>query len=206
MARDYKGRANRGRKQKKPVSAWVWLLTGFILGGVSVGFVCLKYAPNGVQDNWIGDRPPVARESAPRKVSPEPARVSRPKFDFYNLLPDQEVLIPDEEVERQVSKSPPPPPVKTPEKQVTPAAPSQPRTTGKRYMVQVSSFRSRKEAESLKAKLALLGLRAQVSSANIKGGTWYRVQLGPYADAAAMQDVRRQLASSGYKSLAIALK
>ncbi len=206
MARDYKGRASRGRNKKKPVSAWVWLLTGFILGGVSVGFVCLKYAPHGAQDNWIGDRPPVARESAPRKVAPEPARVSRPKFDFYNLLPDQEVLIPDEEVERQVRKTPPPLPVKTPEKQVTPAAPSQPRATGKRYMVQVSSFRSRKEAESLKAKLALLGLRAQVSSANIKGATWYRVQLGPYADAAAMQDVRRQLASSGYKSLAIALK
>ncbi len=206
MARDYKGRANRGRNKKKPVSAWVWLLMGFILGGVAVGFVCLKYASHGVQDTWIGDRPPAARKSAQPKVSPDPARVSKPKFDFYNLLPDQEVLIPDEEVERQVKKSPPRPPVKTPEKKLKPAAPSQSRTAGKRYMVQVSSFRSRKEAESLKAKLALLGLRAQVSSASIKGGTWYRVQLGPYADATAMQDVRRQLASSGYKSLAIALK
>ncbi|WP_457673255.1 SPOR domain-containing protein [Thiolapillus sp.] len=206
MARDYKGRANRGRKQKKPVSAWVWLLIGFVLGGVSVGFVCLKYAPHGGQDNWIGDRPPAVKESAPRKVSPEPARVSKPKFDFYNLLPDQEVLIPDEEVERQVSKAPPsPPPARTPEKKAEPA-PSKPKAAGKRYMVQVSSFRSRKEAESLKARLALLGLRAHVNSARIKGGTWYRVQLGPYANAAAMQDVRRQLASSGYKSLAIALK
>lgn len=206
MARDYKGRANRGRKQKKPVSAWVWLLIGFVLGGVGVGFVCLRYAPHGIQDNWIGDRPPVVRESAPRQISPEPARVSKPKFDFYNLLPDQEVLIPDEEVERQVKKSPPPPPVKMPESKAKPTAPSPTRAAGNRYMVQVSSFRSRAEAEALKAKLALLGLRARVSRASIKGGTWYRVQLGPYDNAAAMQDVRRQLASSGYKSLAIALK
>ena len=205
MARDYKGRANRGRKSKKPVSVWVWLIIGFVLGAVSTGFVCLKYAPRGVQDNWIGDRPPVVKERTSAKVSAQPAKVARPKFDFYNLLPDQEVLIPDEEVERQVKKAPAPPPVRPQEKKAEPA-PVKPKATGKRYMVQVSSFRSRKEAESLKAKLALLGLRAHVNSARIKGSTWYRVQLGPYANAASMQDVRRQLASSGYKSLAIALK
>jgi cell division protein FtsN len=204
MARDYKGRANRGRKGRKPVSAWVWLAIGFILGAVSTGFVCLKYAPRSVQDNWIGDRPPVVKERAPAKPSSPPARVARPRFDFYNLLPDQEVLIPDEEVERQVKKAPPPP-VQPEEKKTAPAV-TKPKVVGRRYMVQVSSFRSRREAESLKAKLALLGLRANVNSARIKGSTWYRVQLGPYANAASMQDVRRQLASSGYKSLAIALK
>ncbi|BAO42997.1 SPOR domain-containing protein [Thiolapillus brandeum] len=203
MARDYKGRANRGRKKKQPVSPWVWLVLGFVLGAASAGFVCLKYTPRNAQDNWIGDRPPVVKKVAPRKVSPEPARVSKPKFDFYNLLPDQEVLIPDEEVERQVKKAPP---ARPPEKRAVPAETPRPKAAGKRYMVQVSSFRNKREAESLKAKLALLGLRARVSSARIKGGTWYRVQLGPYANAAAMQDVRRQLASSGYKSLAVALK
>ncbi len=204
MARDYKGRANRGRKQKQPVSAWVWLVSGFVLGAASAAFVCLKYAPRNIQDNWIGDRPPVVKKTAPRKVSAEPVRVSKPRFDFYNLLPDQEVLIPDEEVERQVKKAPPA--VRPPEKRAEPAAAPKPKAAGRRYMVQVSSFRSQREAESLKAKLALLGLRARVSSARIKGSTWYRVQLGPYANAAAMQDARRQLASSGYKSLAVALK
>lgn len=203
MARDYKGRANRGRKKQQPVSAWVWLALGFVLGAASTAFVCFRYAPRNVQDNWIGDRPPVVKEAAPRKVSPEPARVSKPRFDFYNLLPDQEVLIPDEEVERQVKKAPP---ARPPEKKAAPAETPRSKVAGKRYMVQVSSFRDKREAESLKAKLALLGLRARVSRARIKGSTWYRVQLGPYANAAAMQDVRRQLASSGYKSLAVALK
>ena len=127
--------------------------------------------------------------------------MAKPKFDFYNLLPDQEVLVPDEEIERQVRKAPPPRPQEPQQ-----ATPPKSAGSGKRYIVQVSSFRSSKDANTLKAKLGLLGLRARVNKANIKGSTWYRVQLGPYSNAAAMQDVRKQLASSGYQSLAIALK
>ncbi|WP_456407434.1 SPOR domain-containing protein [Thiolapillus sp.] len=197
--RDYKSRASRS-KGKKPVSAWVWLLIGFVLGASTVGFLCLKYAKTPATDNWIGARPPsteaVTQER--KRVSPEPAKVKPPRFDFYNLLPDQEVLVPDEEIERQVRQTPPP-------KQEQPQ-PAKPATGGKRYIVQVSSFRSNPDAQALRAKLGLLGLRARVNKANIKGSTWYRVQLGPYSSAAAMQDVRKQLASSGYKSLAIALK
>ena len=200
--RDYKSRAARSRG-KKPVPVWIWLLTGFILGATSVGFVCLKYGSTPARDNWIGARPPAATgiSHEPQRVSPEPARVAKPKFDFYNLLPDQEVLVPDEEIERQVRKAPPPRPQETQQ-----ATPPKSAAGGKRYIVQVSSFRSSKDANTLKAKLGLLGLRARVNKANIKGNTWYRVQLGPYSNAAAMQDVRKQLASSGYQSLAIALK
>jgi len=199
--RDYKSRAARS-KGKKPVSPWIWLLIGFILGATSVGFVCLKYGSPPARDNWIGSRPPKAgMDRKPPHVSPEPARVAKPKFDFYNLLPDQEVLVPDEEIERQVRKAPKPRP-----QEPEPATPPKSAQDGKRYVVQVSSFRSNKDANTLKAKLGLLGLRARVNRANIKGSTWYRVQLGPYSSAAAMQDVRKQLASSGYQSLAIALK
>lgn len=202
--RDYKSRASRA-KGKKPVPVWIWLLTGFVLGASSVGFICLKYGGVPAQNNWIGAKPPapagISRERQPERVSPEPARIKPPRFDFYNLLPDQEVLVPDEEIERQVRKAPPP------KDQEEPRATSPKETgSGKRYLVQVSSFRSSKDAQALRAKLGLLGLRARVNKANIKGSTWYRVQLGPYSSAAAMQDVRKQLASGGYKSLAIALK
>ncbi|WP_456372012.1 SPOR domain-containing protein [Thiolapillus sp.] len=204
MARDYKGRANRGKKSKKPISAWVWLITGFVLGAVSVGIICIKLAPRNATDNWIGDRPPAVREAP--KAPPQSPGIVKPKLDFYNLLANREVLISEDELARQVKKAPPPPTASREKKAEPVPAPARPEATGKKYVVQVSSFRSRKEAESLKARLALLGLRAHVSSARIKGSSWYRVQLGPYSNAAAMQDVRRQLASSGYKSLAIALK
>lgn len=201
--RDYKSRASRA-KGKKPVSAWIWLLIGFVLGASSVGFLCLKYGSTPTTNNWIGARPPgstgTVRQER-KRVSPEPARIKPPRFDFYNLLPDQEVLVPEEEIERQVKKAPPVKP-----QPATGTPPAKPAASDKRYVVQVSSFRNNREAQALKAKLGLLGLRAKVNRAVIKGSTWYRVQLGPYSSAAAMQDVRKQLASSGYKSLAIALK
>ncbi|WP_456379647.1 SPOR domain-containing protein [Thiolapillus sp.] len=204
--RDYKSRASRS-KGKKPVPVWIWLLTGFILGALTVGLVCLEYAPAPSGNDWIGAKPPAAAELERRQeqASPEPAKIKPPRFDFYNLLPDQEVLVPDEEIERQVRQSPPVEPQQQQSQQEA-EPPARTATSGKRYMVQVSSFRSSKDAQALRAKLGLLGLRAKVNKANIKGSTWYRVQLGPYGSAAAMQDVRKQLASSGYQSLAIALK
>jgi len=200
--RDYKSRAAQGRG-KKPVPVWIWLLTGFILGAVSVGFICLQYGSAASGSNWIGAKPPTAPRAGKghQPISAEPAKIKPPRFDFYNLLPDQEVLVSEDEIERQTKKTQP---TKSPLKD-TPAVVKTPET-GKRYLVQVSSFRNDKDAQALKAKLGLLGLRAKVNKAIIKGKTWYRVQLGPYGNAAAMQDVRKQLASSGYQSLAIALR
>ncbi len=196
MARDYKSRAAQ-KPQRKPISAWVWLSLGIIIGAVSVGFACLKYSPAPRQQGWVGSRPPLSATEPVRSAEKKPLKTTLkpPRFDFYNILQDQEVLVPEEELQtapKAVQKSPKP----RPESQ----------SSGRRYLVQVSSFRSHRDAETLKARLGLLGLRARVSKASIKGSTWYRVQLGPYASKSAMQDVRKQLASSGYRSLAIALK
>ena len=47
-------------------------------------------------------------------------------------------------------------------------------------ILQVGSFQSAREADSLKAQLALLGLEASVKSALVNDDTWHRVQLGPF--------------------------
>ena len=49
------------------------------------------------------------------------------------------------------------------------------------YKMQCGSFRTRKQAESLKAKIAFTGLEAQVSKATGTSSTWFKVYLGPYA-------------------------
>ena len=46
----------------------------------------------------------------------------------------------------------------------------------KRYQMQCGSFKQKKQAESLKAKIAFQGLNSTVK----KTGDWYRVILGPY--------------------------
>jgi len=49
------------------------------------------------------------------------------------------------------------------------------------YKMQCGSFKTRKQAESLKAKIAFTGLVAQVSKSVGTTATWYKVYLGPYA-------------------------
>jgi cell division protein FtsN len=48
------------------------------------------------------------------------------------------------------------------------------------YKMQCGSFRTRKQAESLKARIAFTGLEAQVSKSVSSSSTWYKVYLGPY--------------------------
>ena len=200
--RDYKHRAAR-KKGRKPVAIWVWLLIGFLVGAGSVGFLCLKFGSQPASNNWIGDRPLPENKSAPvaspsREARKEKgSRVPPPSFDFYNLLPDQEVVVPEEELNQPAAS---PAVAKSKPREVSPSQPQ------RKYMLQVSSVRSAREAEALKAKLAFLGLQAQVSKARIKGVIWYRVRLGPYASPATMQETRKRLAAQGYSALPIALK
>ncbi len=49
------------------------------------------------------------------------------------------------------------------------------------YKMQCGSFRTKKQAEVLKATIAFSGLTSQVSAAKGSNGTWYKVFLGPYA-------------------------
>ena len=191
--RDYKHRV--ARKERKPISPWAWLLVGFLAGAGSVGALCLKFSGPSSSSRWIGAAPPPGAVSQAPDPEVKKSRVQVPDFDFYNLLPDQEVVVPEEELARSAPNPNPatsPPPVAV--------------ESGKKYMLQVSSVRSAHEADALKAKLAFLGMRAQVSKVTIKGITWHRVRLGPYSSKSAMQQARKQLAASGYSALPIALK
>jgi len=48
------------------------------------------------------------------------------------------------------------------------------------YKMQCGSFRTQKQAETLKARIAFSGLEAQVKAVTGKSGTWHKVFLGPY--------------------------
>ena len=98
MPRDYKHRAQK-RPSKKPLPAWLWLLTGLLLGGFIVGLVWLKGQSLDAGGEWVGakpDRPPQGKaERAARVEVPPPPK---PRFDFYNMLPKMEVVVPDDEL------------------------------------------------------------------------------------------------------------
>lgn len=50
----------------------------------------------------------------------------------------------------------------------------------KRYLMQCASFRTRSQAEEMKAKIAFQGLEAQIRPSSGDNGEWFRVILGPF--------------------------
>jgi cell division protein FtsN len=187
VSRDYKHRAQR-TPNKKPLPAWLWLLTGLLLGGFIVGLVWLKGQSERAGGDWVGaapDRPPQGRLEAPPTVEVPPP--PKPRFDFYNMLPEMEVVVPDEELAV-------PPVARTDE------------AADIDYLVQVGSFREPADADRLKAQLALLGFEAKVTAARISPqDTRYRVRSGPHRGKAAVNAVRKRLVENGYHGIVIRL-
>ena len=72
-----------------------------------------------------------------------------------------------------------------------------------RYIMQAGAFGASGDAESTKARIAMLGLSARVESAQISGKTVYRVRMGPYGTASELADAKRKLSSGGLPAVAI---
>ena len=65
------------------------------------------------------------------------------------------------------------------------------------YYLQAGAFREMDDAESTRAKLALLGFEAAISDRNSDSGVLHRVRVGPYAHVEAMNKARAKLLDSG---------
>ena len=52
--------------------------------------------------------------------------------------------------------------------------------TDKRYLMQCASFRTRSQAEEMKANIAFQGYEAQIRNSSGENGQWFRVILGPF--------------------------
>ncbi len=66
--------------------------------------------------------------------------------------------------------------------------------------------RSERDAESMKARLALAGFESVIQRVEIRfKGTHYRVRMGPYQSRRKLQLHKKQLARQGINTLAIRL-
>ena len=68
------------------------------------------------------------------------------------------------------------------------------------YLLQAGAYRSPNEAESMKARLALMGFETQVMTADVNGSTLHRVRVGPYSGLDAMNRARARLAENGVEA------
>ena len=90
-----------------------------------------------------------------------------------------------------------------PEKPATTVASAAPAADAARYILQAGAFGASGDAESTKAKIAMLGLSARVESAQINGKTVYRVRMGPYGTASELAEAKQKLAGGGLPAMAI---
>ena len=189
MAARRKSQARRGSDRRVPI--WIWLLGGMLIG-LGLSAALLIYDRGG---RLPGPRPnPAAqapRESepaiapAPRAAAPER---QKPRYDFYTLLRERESQVSDKELAEKVRAEAAQPAA------ATPAPAAAPR---ERYLLQAGAFRDLRDADAVKARIALAGLQARVETANVNGAPVHRVRLGPYASASELEAAKRQLAENG---------
>lgn len=83
-----------------------------------------------------------------------------------------------------------------PKAEPLPPPPSQPQTapaTGGPYFLQVGSFRVLEDAESLRARILLLGMPVEIQRAEVNGLQVNRVRVGPFARIDDMNQIRTKL-------------
>lgn len=179
--------ASRGRSS---TPASLWLFSGILIGlGLSWFLFSRGYLPYG-DDRERAPSGPIAADGSGTALVDElesaGAKTDRPHYDFFTVLPEMEVIVPEEELNVR----------SRPDPQAGAVA-----NGATRYLLQVGSFKQGKDAEQMKAKLALLGIVAQVQTVTVDDSTWHRVRVGPVTGARAAEDLRGQLAENGYDSL-----
>lgn len=183
-----KQQAFRGGEEKH-WPAWAWLLAGVLLGLAVSGVALYRDWVPALRNADVPQPNPAATapQSAEPDVAAEAARASESKrtFDFYSVLPEMEVVIPDSEISAQAQRA-------------DAAAPG-----AQRLLLQAGSFRSAGDAEAMKARLALMGLRAQVVTVTINDAVWHRVRVGPYLSARELDDAKRTLETNGIRAIAL---
>lgn len=71
------------------------------------------------------------------------------------------------------------------------------------YFVQAGAYRFATDADTQKAKLAMMGLDAKVSEREQGGRSVFRVRLGPYEDKAAAERIKSKLEASNLESAVV---
>lgn len=193
-ARDYKNAGSR-RHERRGLPGWVWMLSGLAIGLFVALLVYLADQPEmkatrpsvSVNSGKQQDVRDVKKPQAKEEIPPPP----KPRFDFYTLLPELEVVIPDGDYTV---------------KEESPSTPQKPVEQPGSYILQAGSFKRYEEADRMKASLALLGVQASIQSVEVNRDTWHRVRIGPYQNLAQLNEIRGRLRENDIETLLVKAK
>jgi cell division protein FtsN len=183
MARDYKTR----RKPANGFSGWLGLTCGLMVGLGVAAFVYFK--------DRHADTPAVAAAKPDKKrarsadadepvdadTSDEPAK----SYDFYNMLPKFEVVVPEKD------------------KDVKPDIRGVPETRRGTYVLQAGSYKNFADADRVRAQLALQGVESKVQKVSVDNDTWHRIRIGPISQLDELNRLRAILRKADVDVLVI---
>jgi len=200
MPRDY---AKSGHKPKKPgqLPGWLWMLGGLTIGLFVAFLVYLNNSTHPSQKNALAKviketLKDVQAANKSKATQPSPPDTKKhetdkdkpaPSFDFYYILPELEVRVPEQEIARQ-------------------SATGKPDAVDIDYMLQVGSFKQHEQADQLKAKLAIHGITANIQSVRINDDTWHRVRVGPLQNLTTLNQVNKRLKENGFNAIIVKLR
>jgi cell division protein FtsN len=136
---------------------------------------------------WQNYRDKESARVAAEQPKPEPrasanasavdAEEGAKNYDFYDMLPNFEVVVPEKE--RAVS----------PER----AAALTPIERPGVYVLQAGSYRRQEEADRVQAQLKKQGIEANVQRVAVDDDVWHRVRIGPITDLTELNRLRARL-------------
>jgi len=184
-ARDYKSAQRRSLNLNK----WREFGYGALAGVVAASMVFVYIGGRAHQPQQSTDAPhPEPRRAQGADADPNGVAAAKPaeKYDFYEMLPNFEVVVPekDKEVKRDL-----------------PAAAKVERPGV--YVLQAGSYRNQADAERVQKQLALQGVQAKVQRVAVDADVWHRVRIGPISNLDEVNKVRKQLQAAEVDALVI---
>lgn len=218
MARDYGSRHTSRRRKNGPSQLLVIVFT-FLLGYLSASIVDFD-----MLRQWMSKQVLAAQEDKPRAEKPAPHQAElppKPKFEFYTLLANEKVPstaqtqttnstttstqqntnVTQTNTATAIAVKQPAKPINQQQTTsapvtVTEAKPTPTPVVKNAYLVQVASFKARRDAEQMKGMLTLKGYEVQVVPVSQPQGNWFRVMVGPYANRDLAQQAQLYLAKN----------
>jgi cell division protein FtsN len=189
---DYKHRAGSKKKSRGNANCSIWFAGGVVAGAFIVGLLWLQLGSNLGSSGVPGIPKPKHNANTAERETPKPT------FEFYTILPEMEVVIPDEELVAPDASG-----GETGEKETTP----QPLNENASYILQMGSFRRFEDADRMKARLALIGIEAEIQKVSINNrDTFHRVRSGPYRDQGQLNEARKLAKENNIATMVIKLK
>jgi len=193
MSKDYKGSERKSAQPKGNSSLLIGILIGLVLGlGIALG---VAWYINKMPSPFLTRSAPAAKSEAPKAVAPGVAKSedrsaaapeSKPRFDFYKILPGSEEPVTEQQMKEAQKKS---------------------AAAKEAFFLQAGAFQNAPDADNLKARLALLGVETSIQTTTVPDkGVWHRVRIGPYTSIEELTRTRNTLKQNGIETTLIKVR